>query len=273
MTILSTEDREFWKTNGYVVVHSAVPPVNCKAAEQAIFAFLEMNPNDPESWYPDPPRPGIMVEIYHHQALWDNRQYPKVHQAFAEILDTEKLWVSLDRASINPPVRESLTFKEPYLHWDMKLDWSVQLGVQGVLYLTDTSADQGAFTCIPGFHRILKNWLKSLPEGADPKNVIHERESESVSIGGKAGDLIIWSTGLPHGASRNLAQRPRVVQYISMAPPAGETDEQGRQQRMINWQQRLTGLGKNEKEKEHHEGMTAQLTPLGRKLLGVDRWE
>ena len=42
-----------------------------------------------------------MVEIYQHQALWDNRQYPRVHQAFSEIWETEKLWVSFDRASVS----------------------------------------------------------------------------------------------------------------------------------------------------------------------------
>ena len=45
--------------------------------------------------------------MYQHQALWDNRQYPKVHQAFAEILRDEKLWVSLDRANMKPPARAS----------------------------------------------------------------------------------------------------------------------------------------------------------------------
>ena len=44
-----------------------------------------------------------MVEIYQHQALWDNRQYPRAHQAFSEIWETEKLWVSFDRASVSYP--------------------------------------------------------------------------------------------------------------------------------------------------------------------------
>ena len=84
--------------------------------------FLEMDRDDPDSWYPDPPRRGIMVEIYQHQALWNNRQYPRVHQAFSEIWETEKLWVSFDRASMNPPERSDYKFPGPYLHWDMSLD-------------------------------------------------------------------------------------------------------------------------------------------------------
>ena len=90
MSVLTAEDRKFWEENGYVVVHNAVPSENLKAAERAVWDFLEMQPNDPGSWYPDPPRASIMTEMYQHQALWDNRQYPRVHQAFAEIWETEE---------------------------------------------------------------------------------------------------------------------------------------------------------------------------------------
>ena len=56
MSVLTAEDRKFWEENGYVVVHNAVPSENLKAAERAVWDFLEMQPNDPGSWYPDPPR-------------------------------------------------------------------------------------------------------------------------------------------------------------------------------------------------------------------------
>ena len=160
MPVFDAEALEFWEEHGYVVVPEAVPLENCRAAERAVWDFLEMDRDDSNSWYPDPPRRGIMVEIYQHQALWNNRQYPRVHQAFSEIWGTEKLWVSFDRASMNPPERPDYKFPGPYLHWDMSLDnMPVTLKVQGVLYLADTPGNQGAFTCIPGFHRKLEGWL------------------------------------------------------------------------------------------------------------------
>ena len=55
--------------------------------------------------------------------------------------------------------------------------------------------------------------------------------------------------------------------------PAPKDNEEGRQKRITGWRERLTGLGKEEKEKEHLQGETAELTPLGRKLLGLDSWE
>ena len=31
-----------------------------------------------------------MVEMYQHQALWDNRQRPRVHRAFAQVWGDRK---------------------------------------------------------------------------------------------------------------------------------------------------------------------------------------
>jgi ectoine hydroxylase-related dioxygenase (phytanoyl-CoA dioxygenase family) len=70
---------------------------------------------------------------------------------------------------------------------------------------------------VPGFHRRIETWLRSLPPGADP------RQQDLTALGaapiaGRAGDLIIWHHALPHGSSPNRAKAPRVVQYIRMTP-------------------------------------------------------
>ena len=278
MSVLSTEDRTFWKENGYVVIPNAVPPEQVRSTEQKVWDFLGMSPDHPESWYPNPPRASVMVEMYQDQALWDNRQYPRVYQAFAEIFGTEKLWVSIDRASMNPPERDDWKYPGGF-HWDTSLDLPIKFWVQGVLYLTDTAANQGAFSCVPGFHRKIEAWLKDLPPDADPR----QQDIESLGvrpIPGKAGDLIIWHSALPHGSSPNTANLPRVAQYITMYP-AQEEDQEARDHRIEAWRDRLAGLvievtGKCwelRREKEHELGRTAKLSPLGRTLLGLDLWE
>tara|TARA_B100000686_G_scaffold353999_1_gene462096 strand:+ start:3652 stop:4488 length:837 start_codon:yes stop_codon:yes gene_type:complete len=270
---ISSEEMNFWEEYGYVVVRNAVPLSNCRAAEKAVWEFAGMSPDDPETWYPDPPR-GIMKEIYQHQALWDNRQHPKVHAAFAQIWGTEKLQVSRDRASINPPERPGYEYTGPWLHWDLNVDdVPDKIGVQGILYLTDTAADQGAFACVPGFHLTLREWLKSLPKTVDPREKVREEFSDrAVFAEGSAGDLVIWHTGLPHGSSPNRNIKPRIAQYVTMNPAPERRKKKDKEESERWWQQRLTGLGKNEKEIEHSEGKTAELTKLGRKLLGVDDW-
>ena len=271
MSVLSQRDLKFWEKHGYVMIRQAVPIANCEAAAAAA-AGHECR-KDPESWYPDPPRRNIMVEIYQHQALWDNRNFLKFTTPFSQIWGTRRLWVSFDRASMNPPLRENYHYEGPFLHWDLDLTKPWRLWVQGVLYLTNTAANHGAFVCIPGFHHKLTPWLKTLPDGIEPRKAVRDAYAQqAVLVEGQAGDLIVWHSTLPHGSSENTSDQPRIAQYISMLP-ARQNLERLRQARIQAWQERLTGLGQNRCDQEHHRGKTAQLTPLGRNLLGLDRWE
>src|SRR5207244_7614071 len=73
MQVLSQEDHTFFAQNGYVIVHNAVPQENLDAVIDAIWEFLGMDRNDPEDWYREPLRSNGMVEMYQHQAMWNNR--------------------------------------------------------------------------------------------------------------------------------------------------------------------------------------------------------
>ena len=267
MSVLNQEELDFFAEYGYVVARQVVDRAQVERTAQAVWDFAGKDPDDPETWYDDG---GIMVEIYHHQTLWDNRTNPRVHRAFAQVWNDEKLWVSHDRASINPPERDPDS-KEHNLHWDLDIDSGpFSFGTQGVLYLTDTPAAQGAFICVPGFHHKIEDWLESLPADANP------REQDLLAlgaerIGAEAGDMIIWLNMLPHTASLNRGQRPRVAQYINMSP-ANEASAEARERHIRFWRDRLSGLGRYAEEGEHLADQPAELTPLGRRLVGVDSW-
>ena len=284
MAVLSKKDWAFWEENGYVVVHDAVPQENLDAMVDAIWTFLEIDRDDWEQWYRHKPytretygsspiAAGGNVEFYQHQALWDNRQYPKVHQAFSEIWGTEKLWVSVDRACMKLPVREDnpdYNYKG-FVHWDVDTAQPVPFGVQGVLYLTDTAEDQGGFQCVPGFHRTFYEWVKTQPEDRHPRRP-DLQGLEVKPIAGQAGDLLIWHRLLLHGNGRNRSDKPRFAQYINMSP-AGDSTEK-RQSAIKGWQERRATAGwpGDARDWEHKNQQPAVLTELGRKLLGVDSW-
>jgi len=274
MSILSAADHAFWEENGYVVVSNAVPQENLDAVIDITWEFLGMDRNDPETWYSLPSwhQQTGMVELYQHQALWDNRQYPRVHAIFSELFDTEKLWVSLDRVNMNPPAREDWDY-QGFIHWDFDpTTWPIGLRVQGVLCLADTDEAQGGFQCVPGSHRQVPEILARQEPDANLRRPDISGLSVK-SIGGKAGDLIIWHTGLLHGNGRNNTDRPRLAQYITMFP-ADEQNESLRQHRIESWRKRSTPgrfPGDPRKWEEKH-GETAQLTELGQKLLGLKRW-
>jgi len=50
-----------------------------------------------------------MVEIYNHQYLWDNRSIPRIYDAL-DIGIRKRLWVTIDRANLNPPNRSQRPF-------------------------------------------------------------------------------------------------------------------------------------------------------------------
>jgi hypothetical protein len=213
---LTREDLAFWDAHGYVVLHDAVPQGNCRAAVEAICEFLGVDRHNPDTWYGGVQGHSIWIPLLHHQALWANRDSPRIRRAYAQLWGREDLWGSVDQAGFNPPEKPGWLFPGPHLHWDVSINQPIPFGVQGILYLADVEADQGAFVCVPGFHRTIEGWLRGLPDGADPRK--QDLSHLAVPIAGRAGDLVIWHHALPHGSSPNRAALPRIVQYINMRP-------------------------------------------------------
>ena len=279
--VLTEKDLAFWRDNGYVIVPDAVPQANLDALVNVIWDFMEMDRDDPDSWYSATPgefgmvelNQSGMVELYHHQALWDNRQHPRVYGAFVDIWETEKLWVTIDRVNLNPPARGEGGF-QGFVHWD--IDTSLRplpFGVQGVLALVDVEAGGGGLQVVPGFHRRFDDWVKTQPADRDPwKPDISGYDLVGVEM--QAGDLVIWNSQLPHGTSRNNSDRPRLAQYISMFP--APDDDPLRQERVASWRDRTPRVGPafpgDPRRWEIEHGVTAELTPLGEKLLGLKDW-
>jgi hypothetical protein len=281
--VLSEGDVAFFRENGYVVVPDAVPPEGREAAVAAVWEFLGMDAADPTTWYP-PERRGGIVYLHQHQALWDNRQSPRLYQAFVDLMGTEKLWVSMDRAGMKPPIDARFPYHDDpgFVHWDLDTSRPLpdRLGLQGVLALTDTTEDMGGFCCIPGFHKHLAEWIAAQPADRNPRAPDLSRLPDGMRVTPipmKAGDLVIWDRTLAHGNGRNQGNRPRLAQYITMYPAS--SDEAARQDRIACWRDRHApahwekDIPEAFKGKEAREQPApAELTPLGRKLLGLDLW-
>ena len=213
--ILTDADLQFWDENGYVILRQAVSEEDCRLAEAAVCNHLKMDANDPKTWYENhSDRQGIMVQLFQHEALERNRFSEKIRKAYVQLWASDQLVVSNDRVSFNPPETDRWKFPGPNLHWDVSLASPIPFGVQGLLYLTDTTADQGAFQLVPGFHHKIEHWLKHLPDGVLPRT-FDLASLGAKPIAGNAGDFIIWHQALPHGSGKNTATRPRIVQYIN----------------------------------------------------------
>jgi hypothetical protein len=116
--VLSADDLAYWNEHGYVVLHDAVTAENCRAAVDAICAFVHADLDRPDTWYGASQGHSIWVPLLHHPAVQANRESARIHRAFAQLWNREDIWVNVDQAGMNPPrnpggLRPSALGREP----------------------------------------------------------------------------------------------------------------------------------------------------------------
>ena len=284
LRVLSEEDWDFWINNGYIVIKNAISKEQAAETANFLWEFEDKKAEDPSTWYTEA-RAEIqmkelagtgMVEVYNNQHLWNNRQAQKVYDAFVDIWGTERLWVTIDRANLNFPMRPGFKYKG-FIHWDYDPETRPQ-NVQGVLALADqTDPDMGGFQCIPELYRTYHTWKLTQPEDRDrfqPDISQFQNDIEKVSL--EAGDLLIFNSTQPHGIRPNMSSdKVRIAQYISMMPAEEDNDEL-RDWRINSWEKRIAPEGYafpgDPRNWEQTKYDVAALSDLGKKLLGLEKW-
>jgi len=283
LRILTDEQWQFWKHNGYIVIKNAVSKKQAERTANFLWEFEDKKKDDKSTWYTQA-RAEMkmkelagtgMVEVYNHQHLWNNRQMPKVYDVFVDLWGTKQLWVTIDRANLNFPIREGYEYKG-FIHWDYDPETKPQ-NVQGVLALSDQmDENMGGFQCIPWLFRNYDEWKLSQPKDRNRfQPDITGLEDKIVKVGLEVGDLVIWDSRQPHGIRPNHSDQVRIAQYISMMP-AENHNERLRQWRINSWKERIAPEGYafpgDPREWEKKKYTTADLSPLGEKLLGLSAW-
>ncbi|MFK0571761.1 phytanoyl-CoA dioxygenase family protein [Endozoicomonas sp.] len=264
-------DQSTLQESGYIIVPDLVPQQLLQPAVEAITQFLDVDLDQPSTWYRKNLGSNGIVPIHHHQAIWDIRQYPPLYRLYADLLKTEDLWARLDRASFKPPWRPEYPDEKDNspIHLDSDPEKVFLPRYQGILYLMDTADNQGAFCCVPSLYQGKKTTL-------DRDSLFFSDEElnghDIVNLGGKAGTFILWDSRLPHASSLNHHDQPRLTQYITMHP-AGKQDhnEEDQAGRIQLWREkRAPERWRNLPFQQDPEpGEPAQLTALGKQLLGL----
>lgn len=285
LRVLSKRDWMHWKTWGYVIVPDAVSQDHVEQLVDFLWDFQEMDPDDPSTWGKGDRRPhemtelnnSGMVEVYNHQLLWTTRERPRIYDAFVDIWDREDLWVTIDRANLNPPNRTGIRQFDGFIHWDVDTSRDpLPVNVQGVLSLVDTDTEVGGFQCVPELFRRFDAWRDEQPADRDPFYPdVSQFEVRFIPL--QAGDLLIWNSLLAHGIKPNRSRdRARIAQYVSMYP-ADESNEPLRQKRIRSWRDRVPPDGiafpGDPRNLERTRYGTAELGDLGMRLLGAASWE
>ena len=285
LRVLTETEWQFWMEKGYIVIKNAIPKEQATATADFLWEFEEKHPHDPNTWYTTP-RAEMkmkelagtgMVEVYNHQQLWNNRQTQRVYDAFVDVWGTEKLWVTIDRANLNFPIKKGFEYKG-FIHWDYDPETKPQ-NVQGVIALSDqTDLDMGGFQCIPWLFQNYDTW--KLTQAQDRNHFqpdITGLEDKIEKVAMEAGDLLIFNSLLPHGIRPNRSNnKVRIAQYISMMP-AEEDNAVLKAWRINSWKNRVAPEGYafpgDPRKWEQTKYSTAALSPLGEKLLGLNSWD
>ena len=243
--------------------------------------YEEKDPNNIDTWY-NAPRAKLkmkelygtgMVECYNNQLLWNNRMTQRVYDSFVDVWGNEKLWVTIDRANLNFPIKEGYKYNA-FIHWDYD-PGEKPVNVQGVLALGDqTDENMGGFQCIPELYRDFHTWKLTQPQDRD-KFKPDTTGFNPVKVKMEAGDLLIFNSLLAHGIRKNNSDKVRIAQYISMMP-AEENNLELRNWRIDSWKNRIAPEGYafpgDPRKFEQKKYQTAKLNELGKKLLGLQNW-
>lgn len=272
--IITEDDRRKFHAQGYLVIDDVVPANLTNNAVREISAFVGADLADSATWYRGSPKLDGIVPLHHAQSLWDIRQCQNLYKLFADLFETPRLMVDINRCMFRPPVHpKSPTISYGAIHWDTDPRLPGPGSVQAVVLLTDVRRNGGGFQCLPEIYRNLDAWLERHARRHDfdffNPGLSHRRTTQ---IEGKAGDVILWSSKLPHGTAINVSNRPRIAMFVSMEPPCD--DAQLRESMKTWWPTKRApdywrGLpGQIDPE----PGVPAVLSELGLKLIGVMSW-
>ena len=257
-----------------MVIRNVIPSSITSNAVREIAAFVGADLADSTTWYRGAPQLDGLVPMHHAQSLWDIRQSPNLYQVFTEFFGNPRLMVDINRCLFRPPVNPAFpTISHGSIHWDGDPRVPGPGSLQAVALLTDVGREEGGFQCIPEVYQHLDVWLQRYAR-RDDFDFFNPwmNHWKTTQIEGKAGDVILWSSKLPHGSATNLSKRPRVAAFVSMQPPA---DSVQLRESMKTWwltkraPDNWRGLAG---QVDPEPGVHAVLSELGLKLIGVLPW-
>jgi hypothetical protein len=268
------DHRRQFQADGYTVIPNVVPASLIANAVREIAAFVRADLLDSSTWYRGPSGLDGIVPLHHAQSLWDLRQCQNLYEVFSEFFGTRRLMVDINRCIFRPPVHKRFPrLSHGSIHWDTDPRGPMPASVQAVVLLSDVERDCGGFQCLPDVYRNLDVWLTRYArrDGFDffYPGLNHWRTTQ---VEGKAGDVILWSTKLPHGSATNVSQRPRIAAFVSMQPCGNNAELR---ESMKKWW--LTKRAPDQWRRlpgqfDPEPGMPAELSELGLKLIGVLPW-
>jgi hypothetical protein len=271
---LTQEDVDFFWEHGYLVVRGVLTPDEAKHFGGLIMNLLPRDLHIPDHWDSVDGRikpfytPGNETfDGPEFIPLWQN---PTLYSVMAQLMEYPNL--QMNDGSVAITLRNNGAKDSPLsqvVHIDPAVPEGVdnflftpeELDIGGCYYFTDVGPGGGGIHVVPGGHRIVEKEARAAARGRQ----LHDKwmaitHLDTVEVTGMAGDFVLMHHLMPHAASHNRHSTTRLVQFFRY----------GRDDHPYKFGERRPG--DPSADKCFNDLQLKAMSPLGRKLLGVDPW-
>jgi ectoine hydroxylase-related dioxygenase (phytanoyl-CoA dioxygenase family) len=269
--VLTDEEVAFFHEQGYVLVKGCLSSEEGERCRRFIVDLVPRDLTIPAHWHANAGRIKPM-QADGKQSFEDPELLPllfneRLYAAAAQLLGDHRLRAfdaSLGITIRNDSGKESILSQTPHLDCSVPADVPFLLAreevqVGGCYYFTDVLPTGGGIHVMPGGHRWVEEQVRAHGGGLAARQLHNNWKRlpgvQTVEVTGAAGDFALLHHLMPHAASHNRLPTARVAQFTRFT--------------------RADHPHYPQKPAEPGRWSAAQLavmTPLGRRLLGVEPW-
>ncbi len=221
MKSITTEKREQFNKDGYYVFENIIEP---KFLDQLRELTDNILAKQDKSHFEEQISTGSMVMIdwemaYEHNVMAEFISHPRMIVAMAELGFNEPKF-GHGRIISKPPHSPQLYWHEDGRFWDDPVSYTTQpIQCFLMVYLTDTTPQNGCLRVIPGSHlkrhplhdQVSPKSTVELRTYSNPEDKAFQRVMGEVDVPMKAGDLVMGYGTLFHAAHGNQSNQHRTV--------------------------------------------------------------
>lgn len=266
---LSEEEfRRFWEL-GYHVIKGAVSREEAAYYRDAILDLVPRNLVFPPSWSCHDGR------LKPHQLIGDKRDQTidipelipllgneRLYAVACQLLGSEQLrardcsvGITLRNDASRDGQRSQSVHIDASVPVEDDFDFTLQeLQVGGCYYFNDVRPGGGGIHIVPGGHRRVEQEVRESDNGRHLYSDWKDIPYDTVEMTGEAGDFVMLHHLMPHAAAHNRLAEPRVAQFTRFLR-VDQSHGYGRQP-----------------ARRYTDAQLAVMSPLLRKLLGLDSW-
>ena len=223
--MLTQEQKDFYDTNGYLLVEDAVTPLQLARllditdrlidASRAVTESSDVYDLDDGHGPAAPRLTRIKIPHQRDPYFWDVLRQSAMTEVLTDLLgpDTNLLTSKLNTKA--PGGGRAVEWHQDWAFYPHTNDHLLAFG----LMLEDVTPDSGPLMVIPGSHRgpVLSHHMNGVFAGAiDPDDPLFERH-RAVTLTGRAGSMTVHHVRTLHGSAPNLSERARKILFYEIA--------------------------------------------------------